>query len=260
MTSAFIVHIEAVKRMIASRLAFRTDLLLSAATMAINESLVVIFTIIIYTASEGFPGWSLPAALLLQGTFILVHGIGGTGFMGVIWNTVRKVEAGELDLVLLQPRSTLQMLIATGFDTEDIGRALAGIATVTYATAQLGPFGAWAWIRYALLLLVGLAVLLSLGIICSGLAIRFVKTWRMYEVLDALYMLGEYPATLQQPTVRIVLSFAIPIITIAYLPASVLLQMTVPHIGWIIAATAVFTLLSYGFWHSSIKAYASAGG
>jgi len=39
----------------------------------------------------------------------------------MVWNVLERVQNGTFDLILIKPRSVLQLVIVTGFDSEDLG-------------------------------------------------------------------------------------------------------------------------------------------
>ena len=118
------VYIQGVKTALATRMAYRGDFLMSMLIMMIVEFSGPVITLIIYGNGASFPGWSQYEVLLLQGIFLLSRGISFPFFMGIVWNTIQRVQEGTFDLLLIKPRSILLMSIVTAFDSEDLGKLI----------------------------------------------------------------------------------------------------------------------------------------
>ncbi len=254
------VHVAGIKTALSSRLAYRFDLIISMITMSITEITPAVMTLLIYNNSNGFPGWTCEQVLLLQGTFMLAKGIAFPLFFGLVWKTIISVRDGTFDLFLLKPRSVLHMIIVHSFDTEDIGKFFVGAIVFGYAAAHVQVVSYLRWVEFSMLFLVALGVLFACAMIMSGIAIRFVKSWRLYEIMGSIWDLGMYPSAIKYPAVNFFITFAVPVLAIAYIPSSVLLDVGVPHWQYTLFGSAVFITLAYGFWQWCLKSYTSAGG
>lgn len=196
MISGVRVHLEAIKTALASRMAYRGDFFTSALIMMASELVIPLVTFLIYRTGASFPGWSFYEVLLIQGVFLLAKGIAAPFFFCMVWNTLQHVREGTFDLLLIKPRSILHMVIATGFDAEDLGRLVGGLAVLILALVHLPPPGFLEWLEFFILLALSLVVLFSCALILSGIVFKWVGCTRVYEIFDSVVTFGLYPRTI----------------------------------------------------------------
>lgn len=260
MISGFRMHLEAVKTVLAERMAYRGDFLISATIMLIAEFIVPLVTFLIYRTGASFPGWSLYEALLIQGVFLLAKGIAFPVFFGMVWNTLLQVREGTFDLLLIKPRSILHLVIATGFDAEDLGKFFGGIFIFVLALTHLPVPGLSQWVQFLMLFVLSLSVLFSFGLILSGIVFIWVGCSRVYEIFESVTAFGLYPRTIFTKGWIQGITLIIPIAMIGFFPATVLLGKPAEWLGIAVLSTGVFLGASLKFWYWMLRQYSSAGG
>jgi len=260
MISGIRMHWETVKTVLASRMAYRGDFFISMLIMLISEFIVPMATFLIYRTGASFPGWSLYEALLIQGVFLTAKGIAFPLFFGMVWNTLQQVREGVFDLLLIKPRSILHLVIATGFDSEDLGKFIGGILILTLTLLHLPSPGLVQWLLFIALFLLSLSALFSFALILSGIVFIWVGCSRVYEIFDSVMAFGLYPRTIFTKGWIQGITLLIPIAMVGFFPAAVLLGKPTEWLGVAIPVTIGFLILSLRFWYWMLRHYSSAGG
>ncbi len=260
MIDAVRLHLQGIKSALAVRMAYRADFFISILIMLIVEAFGPLVTYLVYKNGASLPGWSMYEALLIQGVFMLSRGISFPFFFGMVWNTIQRVQEGTFDLLLIKPRSVLQMIIVTGFDSEDLGKLLGGIVLFSVSLANIPFPGLLLWLKFAALFFVSLVVMFGFGLILSGLGIVWIGNYRVYEIFYSIANFGMYPANIFSKAVVTFITSVIPIAMLGYIPASQLLGR--PAEGTLIAVVVsiIFLFASLLFWKAMFRRYNSAGG
>jgi ABC-2 type transport system permease protein len=137
-----------------------------------------------------------------------------------------------------------------------------GIAA-TLADVDWSPWS----VLYLLLAVAGGALIeVSAALAVGALAIRLLNTWAFRAFVDdTIGTLGSYPMGIFGVGTQRMLTYALPVAFIAYLPASVLLRRTgelaVPAIlgyGTPLVGIALFAL-AYLFWRRQLRHYQGVG-
>ncbi|RZS91034.1 ABC-2 type transport system permease protein [Motilibacter rhizosphaerae] len=222
---------------------------------------------VVLHAFDSLGGWTMSSVAFLYGIRLLAHAlslviVGGNVMLD---ETVR---TGEFDRILLRPWNPLMLSITSRRGLEWVGDLSVGIITFG-AAAVIAPVD-WSLVQalFCVLAVVGGACIeAAFGVLASSLAFRVVDTWAIrWFVDDTVTTLATYPQGIFSAGAQRVLTYAIPVAFIAYLPSSVLLdregRLAVPAtlaylspvvgVGLFALATAV--------WHRSVRWYASAGG
>jgi ABC-2 type transport system permease protein len=245
---------------LAGRMAYRTDFFFSLFIMLAVELVAPLVTFLIYGAGVSFPGWGLYEALMIQGIFLLAKGVSFPFFFGIVSNTINSVRDGTFDLLMIKPRSTLFMALVTGFDTDDLGKLVSGIAISGIAMSHLGMPGPWAWAAFLLLLVFAMVSLFGFAVFMAATGIVWVGNSRVYEIFQAVTAFGTYPLSIFSKPFQFIISFIIPVAMIGFFPASALLSRPAAESLGACLASAVFCTLSLFYWKRALSHYTSAGG
>lgn len=252
------LHWQFIKLKYAERLSYRADFIASVLAMMLSQFIGPLFVGVVYYAGGQFPGWSLGQILLLQGVFNMILGLSSTFFMGIIYHTIESVDKGTFDILLLRPLNPLRLLIMDSFDEEDIGMFIGGVIITIIGLNMVEITGSIP--AFLLLSILGFMLYFSLSLIGSMMAIKFVRIWRYYEILDILGTFAKYPKAIYGKTAGILLSTAVPILAASYYPASALLGFPIDGIIWVIIAVCLWVLITVYLWHKTLKQYSGAGG
>jgi len=243
-----------------ARASYRGDFLFGMMVTLLFESVVPLVTVLIYGTGSSFPGWSMPQALLLQGVFLLARGIAFPCFFGVVWVVFNDVREGTFDLVLLKPRPALLVTALQGFDVQGIGRLCGGAALFAYAVSRAARPDLLHVALFMLLLVLSVLVLCALALFMAATLFVWVGNARMGEVVESLLVFAQYPGSIYGRGLQVVLSVALPVTAIAFLPAQALLGRPEPLTLIAAPACLAFTGLSVLFWRAMLRRYGSGGG
>lgn len=254
------IYLQGMKTALASRMAYRGDFIMSMLIMMIVELFGPLVTILIYKNGASFPGWQQHEVLLLQGVFLISRGIAFPFFMGIVWNTISRVQEGTYDLLLIKPRSILLMSIITAFDSEDLGKLIGGFLIFTIAMKSVPPLPAINWISFVLLFLFSLVTMFAFGLFMAGLGIVWVGNYRIYDIFMTIMEFGLYPRSIFSKVFQSIISWVIPLGLLGSFPASALLGK--PESGALYAVLASLVFLTAGLWFyfRMVRNYTSAGG
>ncbi|MEK6968293.1 MAG: ABC-2 family transporter protein [Nanoarchaeota archaeon] len=240
---------------------YRLNFFLNVVVMLMFNLTFPLLTLLIYTNSPGFPGWTAKEILLFQGFAILLWGLEQFLLSNVSWELNRVMRDGQFDRLMVSPVGPLQYLIATNLALEVIPQILLGLGIVFFALFKLGLLPS---ISSLLLLFVflfsGLILMVSMIIIQMSLIIRFVQVRRLGELVRILSLFGQYPANIYSKGIQAIVVGAIPFALVAFFPAKVILGKldSFPYLA--IAAAFLFGLLAILSWSAAMKKYTSAGG
>jgi ABC-2 type transport system permease protein len=211
-------------------------------------------------------GWDIGAVAFLYGLRLLAHALWLVVIGGVTW-VDRLVREGEFERMLLRPVNPLLQVITTRRDLMylgDLSTALAvfGVAAVV-APVDWSP-GAVGLI--ALAVLGGALIEGSVQLAVGALSFRLLYSWPLRLFADdSVSMLASYPHRVFGPAAQRVLTYALPVAFIAYLPASTLLGRTgelavPPVLGYAgpLVGAGLFAL-AYAVWTRQLRHYQGVG-
>lgn len=256
----FKIYFHGMKTALASRMAYRADFFMSIFIMMIVELFGPLITLLIYHNGASFPGWKQHEVLLLQGVFLLSRGVAFPFFMGMVWNTIGRVQEGTYDLLLIKPRSILQMSIITAFDSEDLGKLLGGVLLFSIAMKSVPALEFVNWGAFLLLFLFSLISMFAFGLFMAGLGIVWVGNYRIYEIFMTVMEFGLYPRSIFSKMFQTIITWVIPISLLGSFPASALLGKEIDGVIGAVLCSLVFLLAGLLFFHRMVRNYTSAGG
>ncbi len=256
----FKIYFHGMKTAFASRMAYRGDFIMSMIIMMIVELFGPLITLLIYHNGASFPGWQQHEVLLLQAIFLLSRGIAFPFFMGMVWNTIDRVQQGTYDLLLIKPRSILQLSIITAFDSEDLGKLAGGLLLFIYALKSVPPLPFINWVTFVLLFIFSLVSMFAFGLFMSGLGIIWVGNYRIYEIFMSVMDFGLYPRSIFSKMFQTIITWVIPISLLGSLPASSLLGRPEAGVLGAVLCSVAFLFAGLWFYHRMVQNYTSAGG
>lgn len=256
----FKIYLHGMKTSLASRMAYRGDFFMSMLIMMVVELFGPLITLLIYHNGASFPGWQRHEVLLLQGVFLLSRGIAFPFFMGMVWNTISRVQEGTYDLLLIKPRPILQMSIVTAFDSEDMGKLIGGVLLFSYALKSAPPIPLLNWLSFLFLFIFSLVSTFAFGLFMSGLGIVWIGNYRIYEIFMTVMEFGLYPRSIFSKMFQTIITWVIPISLLGSFPASALLGKQVTGVFGAVLCSIVFLLGGLWFFHRMVRNYTSAGG
>lgn len=249
------------KLKIARSMMYRFDFIIGITIALAFNSIGPILQYLIFTQTEGFPGWTLEEIILFQGVLLLALGIRVLLFGDLHGFVLDLVRDGDLDRFLIKPAPALGIIIGSGFSLNGIGSIFAGMAIIVYSVHSLELVITIVQIALFLLTLM-FGVILYLGLevlyICS--VIILINIGRLDDILQSITRFGEYPLSIFAPVTKIVLITIVPFAIWANYPAEILIRGWENIIMVCMACCTLFLIGSLYLWKICIKRYTSAGG
>jgi ABC-2 type transport system permease protein len=245
---------------------YKASFLLSTAGHLVATFIEFIGLWALFARFGGVRGWSLPEAAFLYGVVNISAAFGdavsrGLDVMGDL------VKQGDLDRLLLRPRSLLLQLVGHELTLRRIGRLVQGAAVLAWAAAALGL----RWSPAAVALLVaavasGLALWLGLLALQATLAFWTVES---LEIMNTLTYGGietaQYPLSIYNRAFRRFFIFVVPLACCSYFPVLAILGKADPlgspsWLGWVTpVAGPLFLALATRIFAFGVRHYTSTG-
>lgn len=220
-----------------------------------------LFTYLIFSRINGFPGWNLKQMLLLQGVTL-----GWLGMKDLLFAEIRGyidgiVKGGEFDRLLLKPYPALGLILTNGFYYYGLGPLVAGIIISITAVRNLGLTVTWWQLGVlALFLVSGLLLYAAISIGYCTMAVLVANLGRAGEIIDKLLAFSHYPVEIFPRFTRLVVVSCFPVAVWVYLPAQALLNRLPGEAYLSVGFCGALFWMSLRFWNFGIKKYTSAGG
>jgi ABC-2 type transport system permease protein len=211
-------------------------------------------------------GWTLPEVALFYGMISISWALcdalaRGFEIFGVL------IKEGELDRLLLRPRSPVLQLLGHELTIRRIGRFAQGVAVLAYAISSLDL----PWSVPKVLLLLGAIA----GAVCTFLGLLLLQATTAFWTTETLEVwnaftyggvtMGQYPLPIYRSWFRALFTYAIPLGCVIYLPGVALLGRADPLGAPVVAqwlaplAGPAFLLLALAAWRVGVRHYRSTG-
>jgi ABC-2 type transport system permease protein len=240
---------------------FRFDFCLGLFVSLTLSAIGPLVQYLIFTQTNGYPGWSIDQIVLFQGMLLLWLGIKDTIFgdlRNMVQNLVRK---GEFDRLLLKPYPPIGVILASGFYYYGTGTIIAGIVVIAYAINKMQLMinpGQLGW--FFLFLIAGLILYMGFMVLFCTLVVIFVFTFRAGEILDKILRFSEFPLEIFPRLTRVVFITVFPFAVWIYFPAQALLGRLETKALLGVVFSILFFWINLNLWNWGLKKYTSAGG
>jgi ABC-2 type transport system permease protein len=211
-------------------------------------------------------GWTLPEVALFYGMISISWALcdafaRGFEVFGVL------IKEGELDRLLLRPRSPVLQLLGHELTIRRIGRLAQGVLVLAYALSSLDL----PWSVPRVLLFCGAIA----GAVCTFLGLLLLQATTAFWTTETLEVwnaftyggvtMGQYPLPIYRSWFRALFTFVIPLGSVIYLPGVALLGRADPlgtpaFVQWLAPlAGPAFLLLALAAWRVGVRHYRSTG-
>ena len=221
---------------------------------------------IIAARFTGIGGWSLGEITLLYGMRLTSHGIFYACF-SQLFEADRVMTSGEYDRYLVRPLPTLLQLFTRKLRINAFGDLIGGVLLLGVASAGADVDWSPPAALYLLLATVGGALVEgAVQIALGSLTFRFLQTMSVRVTVNEIFNLyGNYPFSIFPRALAYLLTFALPVAFVAFLPATVILDRTdgVHVAPWLAVAAPLvglgLFLVALRVWRHQSRHYQSAG-
>ncbi len=211
-------------------------------------------------------GWTLPEITFLYGMRLTSHGI-FYATISQMFEFDRVLINGEYDRFLVRPMSPLVQVLTRKLRVNCFGDLLGGLILLLAASRGVDVDWSLAAIGMLLAAVVGGALVEgAVQIALGSLSFRYLNTLQIRVVANEIFnVYGNYPFRIFPGLLQYLLTFALPVAFVAYLPASVILDETNGlHVSTTLAVAApvigvALFMLALLFWRRMSRHYQSAG-
>lgn len=221
---------------------------------------------IIVSRFDGIGGWSLPEITFLYGMRLASHGVFYASF-SQLFEFDRVLITGEFDRFLVRPVSPLLQLLSRRLRVNCFGDLLGGALLLSVASRGIDVDWSPQAVLFLLLAVIGGALVEgAVQVFFGGLSFRFLNLQAVKVTINETFnQYGNYPQSIFPRPLAFVLTFALPVAFVAFLPASAILDRTdelhvATPLAWLapLVGLVLFTLARW-FWHHQSRHYQSSG-
>ena len=223
----------------------------------------IIFLETIYSQTNNFVGYSKYEAYVLFGTFTFVQTLGHLFFYRRLTELVYLIRGNadeSFDIALTKPINT-QIFTTTGrFNFGNITAALVGLVVVFYGLSQ-EPYslGIVNIVSYIIMVPLGILIYYIMYTIISTFLFWYPELKMTENLWGSIQDFGQYPSSLYQGGIGIVLNILVPLTLMASVPVDFLLgKLPAPMLLLYYALVTILLLITRLFWNFSIKQYSSS--
>lgn len=201
----------------------RSDAVLQILATALGQAggLIVLWSLLNRTA--GLPGIDLHMAMLVFGLVTGSLGVSQLALDGV-WNLRIMIANGDLDYVLLRPRSVLAQVIFSRAGLHGAGSVVVGTVLVCVSLAGQGAARpGLSFLGGVFIALAGVALRTVLYVAANSIAFWGNSAVDLPMAVHRLTDFGKYPLPMYGATTQIVLATVCPVAFIGFFPAALML-------------------------------------
>ena len=245
---------------------YRTSFFLFLAAQLVASAADFGAIAVLFTRIHSLGGWSIGQVAFLYGASGIAFGLADLFISPVEYASVH-IRAGSFDQFLTRPVGPLWQLCGSEFALRRIGRLLQ--PTVVLAIAMSRTHVDWTPARALLLpvsILAGAAIYGSIWVMTSSVSFWAVES----QEFAAAFTYGgstltSYPVDVFGRWLRGLVTFALPLASVAYLPGALLFGKPRPFglpswVGWTGPLVAlVWVLLARATWRTALRHHRSTG-
>lgn len=229
--------------------------------LEIAWTMVTVFTItIVFSQTNSMGGWSKGEVFLIYALFRLSSALSAMFTRGNIERLPELINTGEFDFVLVKPVNHFFFTNFRHMAIDRISQLAAGIILVWYAySLMMIPLTLVTWLYVLFFVIIGTVIRSSISLL-----IHLPSFW-LQQVQNFLRLELTFTTTARFPRVvyplglRFFLSFIVPVLFIAAVPAELILGKSSLHwLGLLLLVALCLGSVSYSLFNHALKYYSSA--
>jgi ABC-2 type transport system permease protein len=251
----------------AAELEYRANFAASVLFGIAWQASVLVFAGVLLTRFPGIGGWDSGGVLLIAAIRLLSHGIETVAF-SPLWQIGERVAEGLIDVYLVRPLPVYRQVLLSRFPVNALGDCAGGLLLFGLAASRLHvAWTPWHLAYLAAAVAGGVLVEAALNTLLAALTLLVNIGFTPFQWLDSmLSTFGNYPLKVLPVPAQAMLTFAVPVAFISYLPAAVLtgragatgVAQWLAH-GAPAAGLALYLASRYA-WYLALRRYGSIGG
>jgi len=261
------VWLRCAKNSVVRELSFRSNFLITVITRGFWFAAQLVLFEIIYRNVDSIADWNRAEYFGFMATGMLINAIIESLFMPNCANFSELIRTGNLDFVLLKPIDTQFLISVEKLNLAMMNQVLLAGALLAYSISTLGrPVIAVNVLMYLLLIATGVLFFYCLMIILASTSVWFGRNQGLYDFWFYVTVFARYPQQIYTgdavaEALRVMFSYALPILLVVTVPARILLSMTLEPSWlavWSVVSTIIFFFVSRRVFLWSIGRYRSA--
>jgi len=193
-----------------TKMAYRSDFFVYVFSEFLQQSVNLIFILVVFTKVSAIKGWDREEMLFIYGFFLIPFAF-YSGLFNHLFDVPEKyVLQGELDRVLIRPLNTLFQVVVETMNLELMLGFLPGLVIMGYSAGKLGLVFHWWDLPLGLVLVFG-AVLIYGGVytLLASLGFWFEGNMGLMPMVYNLSHYGRYPTTIYRGIIRLLLTWVL---------------------------------------------------
>jgi len=220
---------------------------------------MLIWILSIFNFIPKLSGYSKGQTLLFFATFNLIDILAQVFFFRGFWFIQRWVKEGEFDRILTYP---INPIFTTAFritDWMDVLTLIPAFGLLIYTIGLLNTnLTLGGLFFYILLIINGLFIAFALNLFIAAATLYTTETANIFWLYRDLMYTGRFPTDIFNNFLRLFFTFVMPVAVIIAFPTKALLGLlTWRGLLYAVSLSFFLNILSYKFWKSSLKRYAS---
>ncbi|WP_164472609.1 ABC transporter permease [Cohnella candidum] len=210
-------------------------------------------------------GWNYYQLIFLAALFQVTHGV----FI-ITFQQIRRIEyiirEGKFDRFLIRPLNPLFSYATSMVTVAGFGDMSSGLIGMVYSGTHLHSWNAGKLLFLLLIVLSGALIQWALYTIVGCVGFWTYQAEGLRTILNAfLFQFNQFPLTVYNKAVQIVLSFVLGVAFISYFPSAMFFdkQADVPFSSVLVyappVAAVIMAAIAYRFWKLGLDAYKGAG-
>ncbi|MBI4581529.1 MAG: ABC-2 family transporter protein [Planctomycetes bacterium] len=240
--------------------AYRTDFFAHVLVTIFNGGAELVGLWTIFSNTRSLNGWNAFQMVALLGVFRTMNGIIGMVIapnMRLIMDDIRE---GKLDFIILKPinaqfYASFRRVIVWRLADIALGLGLVAVACVKLSASLTAD----KLLMFLVMLSAGSVIIYSFWLVLATLAFWLTRVNNMEMVFWNVFEAGRYPVDIYRPTVRLGLTYVVPLAFITTFPAAALVgkaQASGVALAVLFAAAALAAGSS--FWRYGLRHYSGA--
>jgi ABC-2 type transport system permease protein len=229
--------------------ALRVAFWMQVAFMALNNLLFFVVWWILFERFDEIRGYRIEDMCALFGVAATGYGLAAV-LAGSLPELGKKIEDGDLDPILTQPKPVLVQAIAARTRPEGWGDIASGVFLMALCSS-LSPAALFC-------VAISTTMFLAAGVLLHSAAFFIPRTGGLArEVGEYLMTFSVYPPTLFGGALRVALFTILPAGLISYVPAALLRDFDLVTAAELTAAVAIYCAVALGVFHRGLRTYES---
>ena len=247
------VMVLSVKYNIMRQMVNKVTFIINILFMVLNNASSIVQWIILFNLKDEIGGYTLKEIILLWVLAASVYGVAHVLFKKA-FEISDLIINGKLDSFLVQPKNVFLSVITSDSGISAIGDFIYGyICLIIYGITLKNL------ILFTLFSITGAIILTSFASILGSLCFWITRGDILADSLSSMMInFATYPGTIFKGGVKLILYTIIPVGIANYMPVNIILNFNLGKFIYVIAFTALITILAFVIFNKGLKRYSSS--